>query len=303
MSTNNELTKLMVKVDNIINNTNPDEQEYSNGSFGYHNFNDGNYPVAAYTDGAHDIFSLSKNEIYDSVKMFNTALDMFGDRDDCKYSDAIIGTIINSIYNTMDTQLVQLNNELYYRIVPIMCNKLNDLASKRLGISFTIICTRLLTEIDESVMFDSWGPVSILSRITGVNLEKSKSMIDQFYFDNDKEFEIDEDNVLRILSDLSVCSSIANYMSLRLYNFITSELYKTTFQYFGYNSKEFTDSVLEDFYKEAYSIIQDAVISIHDSYLDHLKMVLMSTANKFPYISDYVDYHKNRLYKSSDIDI
>lgn len=296
MSTNNELTKLMVKVDKIMNETS-DDKGYADVSIGYHNFEDGKYPASACSDTASDLFNYSKNQLDQGIQLFNTAVSMYGDHDYPIHSDNIIGMTLDSIYNTLNTQLIHLDNELYYRIIPIMCNELSDLSDEKLDIRIgTMLYTHLLTDIDEKYISFVPHCFSILSKISAINLECSASLVDQFYFDNDKEFEVKEDNVLKIMDDINTTSLMANEMGLRLYNFIVLNLYISINEYIKYRTRDFTDKQIEEFYEEAYVIIQNAVITIHDSYLDHLKMVLMSAADKFPYLKEYVKYYKNRMY-------
>lgn len=296
MSTNNELTKLMVKVDKIMNETS-DDKGYADVSIGYHNFEDGKYPASACSDTASDLFNYSKNQLDQGIQLFNAAVSMYGDHDYPIHSDNIIGMTLDSIYNTLNAQLIHLDNELYYRVIPIMCNELSDLSDEKLDIRIgTMLYTHLLTDIDEKYISFVHHCSSILSKISGINLEYSVSLVDQFYFDNDKEFEVKEDNVLKIMDDINTTSLMANEMGLRLYNFIVLNLYISINEYIKYRTRDFTDKQIEEFYEEAYVIIQNAVITIHDSYLDHLKMVLMSAADKFPYLKEYVKYYKNRMY-------
>ena len=300
MNKDNELNKLMVRVDKIMNETS-DDKGYADVSIGYHNFEDGKYPASACSDTASDLFNYSKNQLDQGIQLFNTAVSMYGDHDYPIHSDNIIGMTLDSIYNTLNAQLIHLDNELYYRVIPIMCNELSDLYDEKLddihGIRIGhMLYTHLLTDIDEKYIPFMLPYSSILSKIAGVDLEHSASLVDQFYFDNDKEFEVKEDNVLKIMDDINTTSLMANEMGLRLYNFIVLNLYISTNEYIKYRTKDFTDKQIEEFYEEAYVIIQNAVITIHDSYLDHLKMVLMSAADKFPYLKEYVKYYRNRMF-------
>ena len=99
------------------------------------------------------------------------------------------------------------------------------------------------------------------------------------------------------MDDINTTSLMANEMGLSLYNFIVLNLYISINEYIRYRTNEFTDKQIEDFYDEAYAIIQNTVINIHDSYLDHLKMVLMSASDKFPYLKEYVKYYRNRMFR------
>ena len=297
MNKDNELNKLMVRVDKIIENK-KDDKGYADVSIGYHNFEDGKYPASACSDTASDLFNYSKNQLDQGMQMFNTAVTMYGDHDYPIHSDNIIGMTLDSIYNTLNAQLIHLDNELYYRVIPIMCNELSDLSDEKLSIRIgTMLYTHLLTDIDEKYISFIPSCSSILSKISGINLEYSASLVDQFYFDNDKEFEIKEDNVLKIMDDINTTSLMANEMGLSLYNFIVLNLYISINEYIRYRTNEFTDKQIEDFYDEAYAIIQNTVINIHDSYLDHLKMVLMSASDKFPYLKEYVKYYRNRMFR------
>ena len=296
MNKNNELNKLMVRVDKIIENK-KDDNGYEDVTIGYHIFEDSKYPVSSFSDTTSDIFTLSKNTLDQGIQLFNTAVTMYGDHDYPIHSDNIIGMTLNSIYTTIDTQLIHLDNELYYRVIPIMCNELSDLSDEKLDIRIgTILYTHLLTDIDEKYISFAPNCSSILSKIACVNLEHSASLVDQFYFDNDKEFEVKEDNVLKIMDDINTTSLMTDEMGLRLYNFIVLNLYISINEYIKYRIKDFTDKQIEEFYEKAYVIIQNAVITIHDSYLDHLKMVLMSAADKFPYLKEYVKYYRNRMF-------
>ena len=295
MSKNNELNKLMVRVDKIIEDK-KDDQEYADVSIGYHNFKDSKYPMSACVDNVSDIFTLSKNQLNDSIGTFNTAVKMYGDSNDPIYADNIINETLSTIYNTLNAQLVYLNNELYYRTIPIMCNELSDLSDKKLNLRIRpTLYYHLLTDYDDK-LYNIYAHSSILTRITNIKLENTLMLIDSFYFDNDKEFEIKDNNVLKIMDDISYTSLMANDMSLILYNFIVLNLYRSVNQYTIYRDNEFTDEQLEDFYEEAYVIIQEAVTSIHDSYLDHLRMVLMSASDKFPYLKEYVSYIRGRMF-------
>ena len=297
MNKDNELNKLMVRVDKIIENK-KDDKGYEDITIGYHIFEDSKYPVSSFSDTTSDIFTLSKNTLDQGMQMFNTAVTMYGDHDYPIHSDNIIGMTLNSIYTTIDTQLIHLDNELYYRVIPIMCNELSDLSDEKLGIRIgTILYTHLLTDIDEKYIPFIPPYSSILSKIAGVDLEHSASLVDQFYFDNDKEFEVKDDNVLKIMDDINTTSLMADEMGLRLYNFIVLNLYISINEYIKYRIKDFTDKQIEELYEEAYVIIQNAVITIHDSYLDHLKMVLMSASDKFPYLKEYVKYYRNRMFR------
>ena len=296
MNKNNELNKLMVRVDKIIEDK-KDDKGYADVSIGYHNFEDNKYPASACSDTITDLFTYAKNQLDNGIQLFNTAVRMYGDHDYPIHSDNIIGMTLDSIYTTLDAQLIHLDNELYYRVIPIMCNELSDLSDEKLGIRIgTMLYTHLLTDIDEKYISFISRRSSMLSKISGINLEHSASLVDQFYFDNDKEFEVKEDNVLKIMDDINTTSLMANEMGLRLYNFIVLNLYISTNEYIRYRTNESTDRQIEEFYDEAYIIIQNAVINIHDSYLDHLKMVLMSASDKFPYLKEYVKYYRNRMF-------